>query len=236
MTIEKPITHPNPEVSVVIPTIPQNEVKTTFALEKQSIERFEVVIVNDDTLNRCEARNKGIKEANADIIAQTDDDCLPPENWVERIRNHFNRDSGLVLLEGPLDIFQTSPRHYIGANLAYRRDAALNIGGFNSEFAGWRADTDFGWRMEDEYGVNACQHDPALEITHYGPHRTKIDRKKERKFRTRYPTRYFTLLYPLPIPFGEKVGFLLAKTYTITPLVGEIFISIFLQVRPEPGD
>ncbi|GAA0728019.1 glycosyltransferase involved in cell wall biosynthesis [Halorubrum trapanicum] len=232
MAIERPITHPDPAVSVVIPTIPEYELKTLSALQKQTEDQFEVVVVSDASLNRCEARNKGIEEANAEVIAQTDDDCYPPEDWVERIRNFFDDHPEKVLLEGPLDKLRLPARHYIGANMAYRRKAALDIGGFDSEFAGWRADTDFGWRMEDEYGVECCHHDPELEVVHDGPTRTNVDREKEQKFRSRYPKRYFTVLYYPNIPFGRQVGLVVAMCYQTFPKVGEILIKVARNLRP----
>jgi glycosyltransferase involved in cell wall biosynthesis len=166
MTVERPINLPDADVSVVIPTVPENKLKVISALEEQSDGKFEVIVVADASLSRTEARNRGIKEANADIVAQTDDDCAPPHDWIETIKRHFKADPDLVLLEGPLDKHNTSPRNYIGANMAYRRDCALTVGGFSTDFDGWRADTGFGFRMEIEYGVDRCRSDPDMEVVH----------------------------------------------------------------------
>lgn len=225
MAVNRPITAPNPSVSVVIPTLPEYELQTLPALEAQTTDQFEVIVVSDASINRCEARNKGIEEAKADVIAQTDDDCRPPEDWVERIQRFFEQKPDKILLEGPLDKLRLPPRHYIGANMAYRRQHALDIGGFDSEFAGWRADTDFGWRMEIEYGIERCSHDPDLEVVHIGPTRTNVDRSLEQKFRARYPRRYFSVLYPLNIPFGRTLGVFIGRCYSIAPGVGEAVVE-----------
>lgn len=230
MTIKRPITHHDPLVSVVIPTIPDYELKTLSALQNQTEDRFEVVVVSDASLDRCEARNRGMEEADAEIIAQTDDDCYPPKDWVEQICRFFEESPEMVLLEGPLDVVQLPPRRYIGANMAYRREAALQIGGFDSEFAGWRADTDFGWRMEDEYSVDRCSHYPELEVVHDGPTRTHVNREKEQKFRTRYPRRYFTVLYYPDIPFGKCLGLAVAQFYQISPKLGERLVTVGKKV------
>jgi len=231
MTVNKPITDSNPDVSVVIPTIPEYELQTLSALKKQTNNKFEAVVVSDEQINRCEARNKGIEAANAEVVAQTDDDCRPPEDWVERIRSFFEQNSDAVLLEGPLDKLRLPPRHYIGANMAYRRQAALDVGGFDSTFAGWRADTDFGWRMEISHGVERCSHDPSLEVEHIGPTRTQVDRGKERKFRARYPVRYFSILYPPPSPLGPTIGSLVGRGYALSPPVGEWLIAGVRRLR-----
>lgn len=231
MVVERPISHPDPLVSVVIPTIPEYELKSLSALKKQTVERFEVIVVSDASIDRCEARNEGMREANGEIIAQTDDDCLPPESWVERIETHFRDDSDLVLVEGPLDKLRPPPRHYIGANLAYRREQALAIDGFDSSFSGWRADTDFGWRMEIEYGVDRCRHDPELEVFHDGPMRSDVDHPKERRLRRMYSRRYFTVLYPPEVPYGQALGRFAARCYDIAPTIGDNLVEKANSVR-----
>ena len=227
MTVQKPISHPNPEVSVAIPTLPKNEYEPPDILRNQTFDAYEVIVVSDAELNRCEARNKGIEVANGDIVAQTDDDCTPPETWVEDIYTRFRDNPNLAIVEGPLDKHRTSPRNYVGANMAYRRDLALNIGGFDSGFDGWRADTDFGWRMEIEYGVDQCRYDEGLEVTHQGPLRTNVNRELERKFRARYPNRYFTLLDHPTSAIGDTAGKAVALVYSLFPKPTERLIQAF---------
>ncbi|GAA0546225.1 hypothetical protein GCM10008994_21420 [Halorubrum ejinorense] len=227
MSVIKPITHPNPEVSVAIPTLPKNDYEPPEPLRNQSFNAYEVVVISDAELNRCEARNKGMEAAEADIIAQTDDDCIPPETWVGDIYKKFNNNPELVLVESTLDKHQVPPRNYPGANLAYRKDLALDIGGFDSELDGWRADTDFGWRMEIEYSLERCQQDTRLEVKHQGPLRTSVDREIERKFRARYPKRYFTVLdHPHSI-VSKHTGKIAAAAYSFFPRFTENLIRVF---------
>lgn len=217
MSVTRPIQHPDPDVSVVIPTIPKNEYVPPLTLQEQTVDRYEVVVVSDASINRCEARNKGMKTANADIVAQTDDDCEPPTDWLERILSQFQSEPDTVLIEGFLDKLDTSPRGYVGANLAYKKDSAMEIGGFDTELSGWRADTDFGWRMENKYGIRRCRADKNLIITHIGPLRTTVNRELEKKFRQRHPKKYFTILYYPNIIFGENFGFVIAIVYSLIP-------------------
>ncbi|SEP31141.1 Glycosyl transferase family 2 [Halorientalis persicus] len=225
MPIHHPITHPDPNVSVVIPTIPENEYEVPPALVNQTADKYEVIVVSDASINRCEARNRGIKTAEADVIAQTDDDCRPPVTWIERIANHFDSDPELVLLEGFLDKLDREPRGYVGANLAYRKESALKIGGFDSALSGWRADTDFGWRMEDEYGVEHCQADTMNVIEHIGPLRTTVNRSLERKFRMRHPQKYFSIIFDPDIRYSYEVGLIIGKIYSVNPRLGEKIIK-----------
>jgi glycosyltransferase involved in cell wall biosynthesis len=124
MSVIRPIEHPDPAVSIVIPTIPQNNYEVPDALKNQTIDQYEVVVVSDETINRCEARNRGIQAAKADIVAQTDDDCRPPTIWVQTIRGAFKSNPNAVILGGPLDKHPSGPRRYIGANIAYKKKSA----------------------------------------------------------------------------------------------------------------
>lgn len=235
MSVLKPITHPNPKVSVAIPTLPENGYEPPDSLRNQSFDEYEVIVVSDAELNRCEARNKGMEAAEADIVAQTDDDCIPPETWVGDIYENFCDNPELVLVEGTLDKLRVSPRNYPGANLAYRRDLALDIGGFDSELDGWRADTDFGWRMEIEYGVECCRQDTRLEVKHQGVLRTNVSRELERKFRARYPERYFTVLDHPHSVVSKRTGKIVAVAYSLFPRLSEFLIRIFEgRVRTDP--
>ena len=227
MPVLKPVTHSDPQVSVVVPTLPENNYEPPDTLRNQTFDAYEVIAVSDAELNRCEARNEGMEIATADIVAQTDDDCTPPETWIENIHRQFSEDRNLVLVEGPLDKHRSSPRNYVGANMAYRRDYALDIGGFDSEFDGWRADTDFGWRMEIEYGVDRCRYDANLEVVHQGPLRTNVNRELERKFRARYPDRYFTLLDHPTSVIGDQTGKVVAIVYSLFPKPTERLIQAF---------
>ena len=227
MTVRNPISHPNPQVSVAIPTLPENEYEPPDLLRSQTFDRYEVIVVSDAELNRCEARNKGIEAANGDIIAQTDDDCIPPKTWIEKIYNHFDKKPQPVIVEGPLDKHKASQRNYIGANMAYQRDLALNIGGFDSELNGWRADTDFGWRMEKEYGPNRSHYDPELEVKHQGPLRTNVNRELEREFRARHPRKYFTVLDHPNSKIGTQTGRVAAMMYSLVPGATERIVRLF---------
>lgn len=98
------------------------------------------------------ARNAGIAAARGDVLAFTDDDCYPREDFLDRLVESFADDGlgvlgGRVLLHDPTDApvtIQTEeksiplPRGRVvkpgivhGANLAVRRSALRVIGGFD---------------------------------------------------------------------------------------------------------
>ncbi|PSQ06208.1 family 2 glycosyl transferase [Halobacteriales archaeon QS_6_71_20] len=185
-------------MSVVIPTIPTNSHKQIVDnLREQTFDTFEVLVVNDGTLDICEARNVGIEKANADIVALTDDDCRPPRNWLERIVKTFNQRPDLACLEGAIHGGRRydGSQKYVGCNLAFDREAALAVGGFDSTFAGWRDDTEFGWRMERN-ASGKCIFRAEVAMNHPEKPRASIDDAQEAELRDRYPDRYDEIIIP----------------------------------------
>lgn len=114
--------------SVVIPTYNRaDKLKETIAsVCNQSVSEYEVLLVDDgstqprygalldeidDEYGRVRiihqensgpaaARNRGIEEAKSEFICFTDDDCIVPENWIERLVEPF--ESGIGAVGGPL--------------------------------------------------------------------------------------------------------------------------------------
>lgn len=115
------------KISVVIPTINKKTtlLGTLQALERQSMsaDHFEVVVVDNTKAGRLIAELKdfirnpsldirylhepqqgksramktGIAVARGEFIAGTDDDCLPREDWLEVMYNHFRNEKEAIL-------------------------------------------------------------------------------------------------------------------------------------------
>lgn len=183
----------DPVISVVIPSIPRYDHEPVIAcLDNQSLDApYEVLVVNDETLNRADARNCGLRNAGSEIVAFTDDDTKPPGDWLEAIVREFRADPALVCLEGSVfgGCRNRGPRHYVGCNLAVRREAALAVGGFRSEFSEWREDVEFGWRMEAQ-SDGECRYRETVRMCHPTVPRTAYKPELERRLREEYPERY----------------------------------------------
>ncbi len=76
-------------ISVVIPTVGRESIKTTLkALERQTRKVHETIVVRDEDRNGASwARNRGYERATGEVIAFTDDDCEPPEEWIQSIQD-----------------------------------------------------------------------------------------------------------------------------------------------------
>jgi glycosyltransferase involved in cell wall biosynthesis len=191
----------NPAVSVVVPSVPAYDHEPTVAcLEAQSFDApYEIVLVDDGSIDRSEARNRGLEAASAEVVAMTDDDTRPPADWLSTAHEAFEADADLVCLEGPVygGCRSFGPRHYVGCNLAARREAALAVGGFRSAFSEWREDVEFGWRMEAEADGH-CRFEPSFRMCHPEVPRTAFDSALERRLRREYPDRYDEVMNVTP--------------------------------------
>jgi glycosyltransferase involved in cell wall biosynthesis len=103
---------------------------------------------------KSRALNVGIREARGELIAFTDDDCIPSPNWVASILKEFDSDSELSVLGGRVELYDkrdlpqaillsnsrtivTNAREVcetpaiIGANMAFRKTVLKVTRGFD---------------------------------------------------------------------------------------------------------
>ncbi|MCE9520480.1 MAG: glycosyltransferase [Verrucomicrobia bacterium] len=160
------------------------------ALDRQTHPKFEVLVIDDgstdatpeiarefsfvkyhrqDHAGLSAARNLGARLAQGQILAYTDDDCVPDEDWLLNLAAAFD-DENCVAAGGPN--LAPSPRtnteavvaaapgapahvlasdqdaeHLPGCNLAIRKTALEAIGGFRDEFTAAGDDVDVCWRL-----------------------------------------------------------------------------------------
>lgn len=92
------------------------------------------------------ARNLGIKKARGEIIAFTDDDCLPQKDWLKQIANMFQENPKILGVEGKTltypdlvnpftnQIVNTQGNGYQTCNIAYQRKILRKVGGQDEHF------------------------------------------------------------------------------------------------------
>ena len=138
------------------------------------------VVRSDQNGGLSAARNLGLRASTGEIIAYLDDDARPEPDWLRRLAHTFQtrpygavggpnippRGDGVVadcITEspgGPIHVLVTDEvaEHIPGCNMAIRRDALTEIGGFDPRFRTAGDDVDICWRLQDaghRIGFNA---------------------------------------------------------------------------------
>lgn len=186
----------NPLVSVLIVTRgrPQLLEDALTALARQTWRNHEVIVV--ETSGRAwarevakrfgvrwipsqrralaAARQAAVDAAGGEIVAFTDDDCLPDPRWLEQAVASFRQEPELwgvqgrtVAERGPIGAHAVRVAHpdplYQTCNIAYRHDALERAQGFDVGFRGWFEDTALGARVRAH---GAIGWNPAMLVTH----------------------------------------------------------------------
>lgn len=103
-------------------------------------------------------RNYGLARVDGEIVAFTDDDCVADPGWVSEILRTFSERPDVLGIEGKTVTIrdQVTPfthqiigngECYASCNVAYRRQALIEIGGFDESFFYGNEDVDVAWRM-----------------------------------------------------------------------------------------
>jgi GT2 family glycosyltransferase len=117
------------------------------------------IVFNEKNLGLSESRNRGIKEANGDVIAFFDDDAVADENWLEEIVRMYEEKEAIAAGGKLLPKWETKKPNFLpeeyywlvgathkgfpekvtevrntfGSNLSFKADVLRELGGFRSE-------------------------------------------------------------------------------------------------------
>jgi glycosyltransferase involved in cell wall biosynthesis len=258
------------KVSVVIPSIRASSISITLgALDSQTCMDFEVIVVADHSAEVHEAiskrkseypvmvidsprpgsiaaRNEGIARAHGEIIAFTDDDCIPYYNWIEKAIPYFSNNEilgleGAIVSNNPTSLFYSCQRLLKRDNLVYGRTANMfyrkwileDLSGINENFTnfekprhkiGFFGDTDLAWRVM-KYGKLPFASD--VKIYHPVRNFNLIGMLQDLR---QYQNAVF-LLRDHPISMIQKLAFKSPRllSYGVLPL--KIYFSLYGLVR-----
>jgi GT2 family glycosyltransferase len=142
------------EIVVVDDGPTENTKQTVLAWSLRSGPRMRY-LANEGRHGPAAARNKGWQAAHGELIAFTDDDCIPAPDWLAVGAAAFEDPtvhglSGRIIVpipSIPTDYEQTvaglAHGPFATANCMYRRSALAAVGGFDERFTvAWREDTD----------------------------------------------------------------------------------------------
>src|SRR5262245_23418674 len=168
------MSYPNYEVVVVN----DGSTDSTLAISQEHERRYaadpdapRLILVDQPNKGLSVARNVGADAGNGEIIAYTDSDCVPDPDWFSFLVYRFVR-SGFVAVGGPnfpppepslvpaaVAVSPGGPTHVLlddevaehipGCNMAFTKQAMLEVNGFEPIFAAAGDDVDFCWRLQN---------------------------------------------------------------------------------------
>lgn len=128
-----------------------------------------VRVVHEAQKGLTRARQKGLSEANGEILAFIDADTRMPESWIRHLLESFSSNERIVCVSGPYIyydarwferilvrvywFFLALPSYWItrymavGGNFAARKNALVRIGGFDTDIAFYGEDTNIARRL-----------------------------------------------------------------------------------------
>jgi GT2 family glycosyltransferase len=129
-------------------------------------------VISTENRGLSSARNLGLEAATGEIVAYTDDDAHPDPQWLKYLAATFMntshagvggpniapRDDGLIAEcvanapGGPIHVLlnDSEAEHIPGCNMAFRKAALQEIGGFDPQYRAAGDDVDVCWRIQQK--------------------------------------------------------------------------------------
>lgn len=134
------------------------------------VSEYPVKLITTINKGLSSARNTGMKNAKGEIIAYIDDDAYPDPQWLRYLAYAYHTSDHACIggpniapyddpfistcvanaPGGPVHVLETDEiaEHVPGCNMSFRKDALMNIGGFDPVYRNAGDDVDVCWRIQ----------------------------------------------------------------------------------------
>jgi glycosyltransferase involved in cell wall biosynthesis len=150
---------------------------------REIAKKFRVILVSEKNQGVAFARNKGAKIAKGEILVFTDADTILPKNWLSRIKEEFEKDKEMIAFGGScqfysgpisarlaskfllkpfliLDKFFSGGFNLMGCNMAIKKEAFSEVGGFNEKLK-LNEDVEISYRLRE---IGKVKFDPNFKV------------------------------------------------------------------------
>lgn len=212
------------------------------------IKKYPVKYIYQENTGPAAARNAGSKAASGEIVCFTDSDCIPENNWVEKIVNKYTSDQ-IGGVGGSYDIANkdallakciheeivqrhmrtSSETDYLGSfNLSYRKKVLEETGGFDESFRHASGeDNELSYRVK-KAGYKLI-FDKDIEVSHY--HQTNLLKYLKEQYRHGYWRMKLYRLHPDMTKGDSYAGILdFVQPPLAMVIAGTVIISFFYKL------
>jgi len=107
-------------------------------LDKYKIGKQNLLVFHQKNSGVCRARNKGIENAQYEIVVNMDHDCIAEKDWLEKMVAGFDSDKiGVV----------SAYDYYGGTSTAFQKNLLAKVGGYDEKYRYYREDTDLSFKI-----------------------------------------------------------------------------------------
>jgi glycosyltransferase involved in cell wall biosynthesis len=211
-------------------------------LEIQDNLRLSLKVLVEKTPGSYSARNKGIREAQGEILVFIDSDCIPSPDWLQKAHEWFKKDlkKEIGVLTGPVPLFYKNPNslsdaevyekytgftteayanegHAITANWFSYKSVIEEFGGFNARLKS-NGDSELSGKISQKYQIVFC---PDLLVHHPSRYYTSELVNKFRRilggtYARKYQGEYLAFLGHIMNFIFRRYRFSLRKFFTVS--------------------